>query len=166
MLIDSADALPGDLVFCHGTGVVSRAIRLAERLHWQGGDFYNHVAVLDMQTPTGWTVIQAESRGVTRGRALSTIAPGGSYSIVRAPSDAFRADILAFARSQVGSDYGFLTIASIVLTILVPGSISFMFPNSWICSALAAEALRCGGWVHSWPVMAQVSPAQLWEALA
>jgi hypothetical protein len=158
--------MPGDLVFCHSKGIVSRAIRLAERLRWRGGSEYNHVAILDRYADGEWSVIQAEARGVTQGAKLSTVAPGGRYVVVSALPVADDESALNFARAQVGRRYGFLTIASIVTTVLLPKFVNVMLPDTWICSALAAEALRCGGWVHNWPDVYQVSPAQLAEALS
>ena len=165
-MIDPAQPQPGDLVFCHSKGIIGRAIRLGEWLRWRGGSHYNHVAILDEWQLTGWTVIQAEARGVTRGALLSDVAPGGSYVIVSAPPDANRADLLSFARAQVGTRYGFLTIASLIVTILTPVFFNVMAPGSWICSAVAAESIRCGGWIHNWPDVYQVTPAQLFLALS
>ena len=161
--IDLATALPGDLIFCRGSGIVSRAIRLAERIRWRAGSKWNHVAVLEAKSLAGWTVVQAGGRGVTS-TPLSAMAPGGGYVVVPAP-ETCREDVVAFARAQVGSQYGYLTIASIVVTLLSPNFVNVMLPNTWICSALAAESLRAGGWVHNWPDVYQVSPAALSEAL-
>jgi hypothetical protein len=157
------------LVFCHSKGIVGRAIRLAERIRWRGGDAYNHVAIL--AEPVGsndWRVIQAEARGVTDTGLLSTIAPGGSYTIVPLPAGVSHLKVVDFARAQVGRRYGVLTIVSNVVTILTPKFISFRRPWTFICSGLATAALWYGGWV---PVTTDVadmyeeSPALLWEAL-
>lgn len=72
---------------------------------------------------------------------------------------------VTFARAQVGHKYGFVTIASIVITLFTPGFINVMLPNVWICSALAAESIRFGNWLHDWPDIYLVTPAQLWCAL-
>lgn len=157
---------PGDLVFCHGRGFVAGAIRLAERLRFRGGDFYNHVAVLMERDGVDWRVVQAEGRGVTSSGFLSHLAPGGKYVVVPPPAGIDRAQVLAFAQAQVGERYGFLTIASIVATLLSPKFVNVMLPYTWICSALAAESLRAGGWLHNWGDIYQVSPAQLWDALS
>ena len=155
-----ATAQPGDLVFCHGTGTVARAIQLGQWLRYRQGYQFNHVQVLDAHVGGTWTVIQAEGKGVTRGAAAAA-----NGTVVALPDGVNRASVLAFARAQVGRKYGFVTIASIVLTILIPGSVSFMLGDTWICSALAAESLRCGGWIHNWPAMNQVTPSQLYAAL-
>ena len=156
---------PGDLVFCHSSGMIGRGIRIAQ---WIAGDrcVYNHVAIVDRQAPGGdWYVIQAEAAGVTDDKLLSTITPGGYHEIVPPPEHVNPDDILDFARAQVGDPYGFLTDASIALTLVTPTFFNVMRPWSWICSALAAESLRYAGWLHNWPDAAQVTPAQLYVAL-
>ena len=164
--VTAAGASPGDLVFCTSKGIVGRAIRLAERLRWRGGDAYNHVAILLEPVGFDWRIIQAEARGVTDTGLLSTVAPGGSYVIVPLPTGVSHDRVLAFARAQVGRRYGFLTIVSVLATVLSPRFVNVMLPDTWICSAVAGESVRFGGWLHSWPDVYQVSPAQLWEALA
>lgn len=169
------EAQPGDLIFCHSSGAVGRAIRLAERLRWRDGARYNHVAWLNRyggirsaglkDDPRDWLVGQAEAHGVTVNQPLSTVAGSGDHVIVRLPADCDREKALKFLRAQVGARYGFLSIASIVITLLLPRFINVMLPNTWICSAVAAEGLRFGGWLHNWPDLYQASPAQLWEAL-
>lgn len=158
---------PGDLVFCHSVDIVGRFIRLAERIRFRGGSMYNHVATLnEWHTEDGgfWTVIQAEAHGITDYRELDDVAPGGSYTIVPTPAQNV-AQQLAFLRAQVGEPYGFLTIASILVNLMLPKFIDVELPGTWICSAVAAEALRAGGWLHNWPDIYEVSPAQLFEIL-
>lgn len=163
----------GDLVFCHSTGFVGRAIRFCEwlRRDWHGtneraGDHWNHVAILDKQLSTGeWTVVQAEGRGVTRGRKLSSVAPEGAYEVVALPAAVTRAKVVAFAHSQVGRHYGFLTIVSIALTLFTPRFVNVLMPGTWICSALARAALWTGGLAYLGPDIYQCSPARLWIEL-
>ena len=165
--VTAAGARAGDLVFAHGSGAVSRAIRIAERIRWSGGAGWNHVAWLDHQDATGrWVIGQAEAHGVTRDKPLESVAgPKGSYVIVSAPTAVDRDRLLEFLRGQVGTRYGFLTIASIVVTLLSPRFVNVMLPGTWICSAVVGEGLRYGGWLHNWPDLYQVAPAELWDAL-
>jgi hypothetical protein len=163
---------PGSLVFCHSTDIVGRGIRWAEWTRFKRGSTYNHVATLrdwheDGQDPAGgyWTVIQAEARGVTGHRELDSVCPGGFYTIVEQPQTVRVDDQLAFLVDQIGARYGFITIGSIVVNLILPQFISFQMPSTWICSAVAAEALRVGGWRHNWPNIYQVNPAQLFEVL-
>lgn len=163
---------PGSLVFVHGRGVVAWAIRFCQwlRRDWRGtekaGAHWNHVAILDKRYETDqgdfWTVIQAEGRGVTDTGWLHEL---GSYEIVPVPDGVDADEVRSFGRKQMGVKYGFLTIASILATLFTPKWIEFRRGNTWICSALAGEALRWGGWYHSWPSIYAVSPAQLYIAV-
>lgn len=162
---------PGDLVFCHSKGFISKAIRLAEWFRFRGGDRYNHVAVLYKEVEVDgdaddWLVIQAEARGVTCTRRLNEVAPGGSYEVVPIEGTVKDPDdVVLFAFNEVGSKYGFLTIVSILFTLFTPKFVNIMLPNTWICSALAAESLRAGGWIHHWDDLYQVNPAELYEVV-
>jgi hypothetical protein len=74
--------------------------------------------------------------------------------------------MLKFAEHQVGDHYSFLTILSIALDIATPNWFpAFRRSGTWICSALAGESLRAGGWIHDWGDVYTVTPAQLWFAL-
>jgi hypothetical protein len=163
-VISLTQAQAGDLVACTSADVVGRMIRVAEWLKpsWRAGSDVNHYAWLDHQTVDGeWIVGQAEAHGVTCNARLSTVAPGGSYVIQQLPAECDRARVLEFLRGEVGSHYGFLTIASIAVTIAAPKFVNVMVPGTWVCSALIAEGLRAGGWLHRWGDIYQVSPAQL-----
>lgn len=160
----------GDLVFAHSHGLVSKGIRWAEIVRFRGGDAYNHVATLDQWWPVGnggyWTVIQAESRGITNFRRLDEVAhKGGTYTIIQPPASVDTAKQLEFLRAQVGDPYGFLTIVSILVNLFIPKFINVELPGTWICSAVASEALRYGGWLCNWPDIYEVAPAQLYEMM-
>jgi hypothetical protein len=164
------DIQPGDLIFCHSKGSISRAIRIAQWFRWRGGATYNHVALVDEIVGDKVYVIQAESRGVTgkdhHRRTLEEVAPGGEYHVIKPPSKVSRNRMLFFARAQVGSYYGFFTIASILLNILTPRwFVAVRLANTWICSAVVGESLRYGGWYEEWYDIYQVTPAELYLAL-
>jgi hypothetical protein len=155
----------GDLAFCHGGGIVDWGIRAAEWLRFRKGSRYNHVAVLNAPLGDGdWSVIEAESPGVIMS-TLSSLTAHGEVKIVSVPVVCNRQDVVQFMRFQLGEKYGFLTIASLLVSLILPGSVNFYKPGTWICSAVAAEALRYGGWFHQWDNIYQVSPAQLYQVL-
>ena len=154
-------AKPGDIVFFHGTGFVDGAIRWAEKIRFKKGSAWNHVAILKERTDKGWTLYQAEGKGITDTGLLGD----SGYFILRLPEGVNREKVLEFANGEVGKPYGFLTILSILVTLFMPQFVNVMLPNTWICSAYAAEAMRTGGWYHPWPDLYQTSPAALWEAL-
>jgi hypothetical protein len=164
---------PGDLVFCNGRGIVAWAIRACERLSrdWDRAlghqqTRFNHVAIADHQLDDGdWALIQALGSGVVMDRetGVSRLSQYHHYSIVSCPAD--RQLTLEFARAQEGRRYGFVSIISFLITMFSPGFVNVMLPQTWICSALVAESLRYGAWLHDWPDIYQVTPAQLWLAL-
>lgn len=161
MIIPLTAAQPGDLVFYDSPGDVAWVIKQAQKIAWSGDK--NHVAILSHQDSTGqWFIIQAEGCGVTDDKPLVL---GANDVIVSIDGIADRAKVLFFAREQVGKHYGFLTDVSIFVTELTPKGVNVMRPNTWICSALAAEALRFGGWYHDWPDERQVAPDPLYLAL-
>lgn len=162
---------PGDFIFVRSSGVIGWAIRLGERLRFRPGDFWNHCALVSdatCKTHNSPKVIQAVARGVTDVSCLATVAPGGSYEVVKVPTGVDATKVLAFAKMQVGCEYGYLSIVSIVLRILLPKW--FPLPtirsrSTWICSALAAECARAGGWLHNWSDLFDTVPSEFYAAL-
>ena len=111
----------GDLVFCRGKGVVDWAIRAAEWLRFRGGAKYNHVAVIAGRMPNGdWSVIEAESPGIITA-SLSSLRLHGDVEIIPMPHPASPDRAVRFMTYQGGDKYGFLTIASLVVSIILPG---------------------------------------------
>ena len=160
------DIQPGDIGFAKTNGIMGRAIRFGEELRWHRGSIWNHAFIVDRIEDGVVYVIQAEAAGVTSDKTLDSVAPKGVYVTMRPPQSVDVESLLAFARQEVGSHYGWLSIASAILDILTPGWFpSFRRGNSWICSAITAEALRAGGWLHRWSDIYVVTPAQLFDAL-
>lgn len=163
---DSVKLRPGVIVFAHSNGIMGRVIRFGERLRWHGGHFFNHVAIIDRVEDGVAYLIQAEAKGVTNDKTLASVAPGGKYVLIEPPHDIDVDDMLAFARQEVGSQYGWLSIVSIALDIVLPlWFVAFRRPSTWICSALIAESMRAGGWRREWADVYVVTPAQLWLAI-
>jgi len=155
----------GDIVFAHSNGVMGKAIRFGERLRWgETPSYWNHVAIVSRVDEDGTAyVTQAEPRGVTNDKSLDSV---GTYRLVSLPEGVSREKVLRFAHQEVGSRYGWMSIASIALDIATPN----WFPstrrsNTWVCSALVAEALRAGGVIFSWADIYCVTPAQLFARL-
>jgi len=160
--ISLEDAQLGDAVFCHSTNIFGKAIRYGQKLHGFAPEFriWNHIAWLDEPIKdangviTDWQVGQAIAHGVDNSHRLSTIAPGGKYEIVSMNSfttitgkPVDRDSVLATLRSQVGKEYGYLTIGAEVFNILTPHAINVEFrqDDTWICSGLYAYGLHSGG---------------------
>lgn len=158
----------GDIVLCHSKGIIAKAIRFAEK-HAGGrrNAKWNHVAVLNYQVGTEWFIIQAEAKGVTDGRTLYSVAPGGEYEIIGLPEEVDREKFLDFARSQVGDSYGFLTILSCALDMYLPAAICLRKSKTWICSGLVAGALWFAGFkpAQKWPDLYTVTPSEIAQAV-
>jgi len=159
--------MPGDIIVAHSDGIIGKAIRFAERIRGKGGDNWNHVVILDHQDERGvWYVIQAEAKGVSNDKTLSSI---GKYQHVSTPSYVDRSLVLEFARCQVKTKYGFVSILSCVVDIIIPDSICLRKSNTWICSGLAAAALMYGGWskalVWARKDIYTIMPSELYLAL-
>ena len=167
------DLAPGDLIFSFGTGPVAWAIKTMERVRrdWRGarhdpGHCFDHVAIVDRKLPDGdWALVQALIHGVIEhsDEFPSRLSNYRQFVVVRCPAN--RERTVEFARSQIGRKYGVVTAFSFLLTLFTPGFINVMVPQTWICSALAGESLRFGMWLHDWPDIYQVSPAQLFVAI-
>jgi hypothetical protein len=139
------DWIAGDLVFAHSTGIIGKAIRFAERIRGKGGDNWNHVAVLSRRAADGtWYIFQAEAAGVTDDKTLDSVAPGGHYEVVPLPLEVDRFSFYLFIHSQVGAKYGFLSILSCAVDIIIPDSICLRQAKTWICSGLVAAGLLAG----------------------
>lgn len=161
------DVNAGDIVFAHSNGIMGRAIRLGELLRWKHGSEWNHVAIIDRVENGVAFVIQAEARGVTSNKTLDSVAPDGHYIVIRPPQCVDIETSLAFARQEVGSHYGWLSIVTDILDIITPDWFpSLRRRSTWICSALVLEALRAGGWLHQWGDIYLPTPAQAFEALS
>ena len=159
---------PGQIGFARTKGIFGKIIRLGEFLKGRPGSQWNHAFVIGDKIIDGEpNVIQATIRGVTDTARLSDVAPGGKLKVVDLPSGVSPQLVLAFAKSQVGASYGLLTILAIATDTLTSNWVPAFQGSrkiSWICSALAAESLRCGGWIHNWVNVATVTP-QMYESL-
>jgi len=126
---------------------------------WRRGSSWNHVAILDRETPDGWTLIQADAHGVTVGRPLT-----GEYSIVQLPNPSSgRGACLRPGpdRSQVRVRHHRLDPGHHPQPRFstswhpIPGSVSALaaesLPLRWLAEVLARHLLG--------------SPAELWEVL-
>lgn len=159
---------PGDVVLCHSSGLIGSAIRWAQRRDYsEVFSQYNHVAILDRCENGVWYIIQAEAAGVTMDKALDSVAPGGTYRIIELPNSVHRDEFLEFARSQVGARYGFTSILSCALDVLLPESICLRKYGTWICSGLVAAALMFAGFkpTQGWGDIYTVFPSEIAKEL-
>ena len=160
-------AQAGDLVICHSRGILGKAIRWAQRrLPDKRYSKWNHVAVLNKVVDGQWTIIQAQTKGVTDTMTLDKLYQRSDYEIVEIPEYVDRALELDFLRSQVGQEYGWLSIVSCAFDMVLPDKVSVRSSGTWICSALAGAALWYGGFepAQKWPDLYTLTPAELAQA--
>ena len=159
---------PGSIGVAHTPGAMGLLIRVGEAIRFHRGSNWNHAFIVSDQVNENGSpyIIQAQIRGVTDSMALEELP--GTYKILPMPKGVNRARVLQFAKAQVGIRYGILTIASIAIDILTWN----WFPSfragrkqSWICSALAFESLRFGGYLRNVVDIYEVTPAELYNFL-
>lgn len=143
--------VPGDFIVTHGDALVSKLIRFGQRLRIHGDDvrftWANHAALV--VSPDG-DLIEALGRGVTRSPA-SKYWPRELHLIRTGASEADRDEAVAFAEWCLANRqrYGWATIASIAVTLLVGGKLTFAVDGTEICSGLVARAQERTGVVFS-----------------
>jgi len=162
--VTAADTRPGDLVLAHGSTLVHRAIRAAQAVRFRGARrryaYWNHVAVI---VGHRGELVEAMTSGVRRSWLDAYTADARDYRVVNVGSTApDRDEIVAFAESCVGQEYGFLTIVSILGWTLFGGHLIVGLDGTEICSGLAAQAVVRDGTIFT-KNPASMMPADLAE---
>jgi uncharacterized protein YycO len=137
-------ARPGDFILTHGAGFVCWAIRFGQGLWIHGSDrpytYWNHAALV---VDDAGGLVEALSDGV-KATNLSKYL-GSDYHLVRIKATTEdRDEIARFGKACVGDEYGYLTIVSIAVTILLRSKITFFVQGEQICSGLVARAQERG----------------------
>jgi hypothetical protein len=135
---------PGDFILTHEKGWVHGLIRYGQSLRYRGKNRkhnrWSHAALI--VTPDGG-LIEAVGKGVRRSHLDKYQSI--EYHLVNIDAYADERDrqqIVKFAESCLRHHYGYLTLASISLNLLLGGRINFSFERQIICSALVARALE------------------------
>jgi len=133
---------PGDFILTHGSAWTSTLIHWGQGLRYRGPTakyaYWNHTALI---VDRDGMIVEALGTGVAA-RSIHDY-DAAQYTVVRIEaSDEDRAEAAAFARYCIGSDYGFLTIVSIAISLITGGTFAFAFDGQLICSGLVARALE------------------------
>lgn len=135
---------PGDFILSHEKSWVHGLIRFGQSLRYRGKNRkhnrWSHAALL--ATPDGG-LIEAVGKGVRRSHLDKY--KDIEYHLVNIDAYADERDrqqIVKFAESCLRHSYGYLTLASISLSLLLGSRINFTFERQIICSALVARALE------------------------
>jgi len=154
----------GDFLLTHGDYIMSRLIRFGQRLsHEERYARWNHAVLVLSEDGR---IAEALSHGVVENHISQY--EGKDYYLVRLQdvSDEDRKEMMAFASSVLSSpdrtEYGWLTIASIILTLLTSSRFVFGMVGTAICSGFVAEALVRTGVIFAKPP-SHMTPADLAE---
>lgn len=144
-LVEKEPPQPGDFILCHEHAWTSYLIRFGQWLRFHGERAkYAHWSHSALIVSASGDLIEANSSGIERGHLDRY--EGVEYHVVRLgeaiASDADRAQAVAFATACLGQPYGFVTFASIALSLLTGLKFSFGFEGQQVCSGLVARALE------------------------
>jgi len=138
---------PGDAILANTKGLYGRIIQFGQKLKWSGHSKWHHAAIVTDIDSNGqvWVFQMARHGEIVK---LEDVAPGREIKIIPCPDGVNRADAVAYAKILVGTDYGILTIVSIAINVLTPGSIRFdlRHEGTLICSAAVARCWEHGDW--------------------
>lgn len=131
---------PGDFFLVHGDTWISRVIQFGQSLRFRNSPF-NYWTHAGLFTDTDGNIIEALGTGVTE-RHINYYK-NEKYIIVHIyASDEDRMEAVRFAQACLNQQYGWITIASIALSLLSGLRFSFGFDGQEICSGLVARSLE------------------------
>jgi len=145
MMATGEDYDPGDFILTHSKCFVSRIIRWGQKLRFWGErrkyTWWNHAALIVSKEGD---LIEALGRGVVPNK-ISAYALV-EYTVVRIHPELAnvhdRDEVVAYGKWALGEKYGYLTIVSIALNLIVGGKFTFFIDGQTICSGLVARALE------------------------
>jgi hypothetical protein len=138
---------PGDFILTHSSGLTGRLIRFGQSLRYGGADAkytrWNHAALI--VSPEG-DLIEAVGKGILL-TPMSHYRPTERYLVHlgEAIADARdREQIVKFAEfwREKRPRYGFMTIASVAISLVTGWRFIFGIDGQFICSGLVAGALE------------------------
>lgn len=184
-----SDLQPGDLLLVHSGGLVGALIRFGENVRYHGWKHAFAVAVgraVEKPEDPCWAnhvavyigngqVIEALANGLNESPADKYVLEGdhnctatpariAELASVRPEVTAEeRAALVAFAQDQLAKhdDYGWLSIASIILQILTPAKLDLSWDGAMICSAFAGRCWEHAGVILSTRSALTTMPADL-----
>lgn len=138
----------GDCILADTKGLYGRVIQFGQAIRWAKHRHWHHAAIVVEVDADGtvWCVQMARHGEKTK---LQDIAPGRPLKVIPCPNGVNRDMAVAYANTLVGVDYGILTIFSIAINVLTPGSfrLDFRTDSTLICSAAVARSWEHGGWI-------------------
>lgn len=134
----------GDFILTHGRSFTSYLIRFGQGLVYWGAarkyTWWSHAAII---VSDNGDIIEAIGAGVKE--AHISKYDKTDYHLVRLGALATsndRVQAVAYARWALNQEYGYLTILSIAISLLLGGRFTFGYDGQSICSGLVARALE------------------------
>lgn len=132
----------GDFFLVHGDNSFSKLIQLGQTLRFHGADkqyaYWTHTG---MFLNNSGDIIEADGMGVTENNI--SYYKDQKYIIVHVSmSEEDREEVVDFAKSCLGEQYGWVTILAIGISLLTGLKFSFGFSAQAICSGLVTRALE------------------------
>jgi hypothetical protein len=163
------NAKPGDIVLVKHKGTMPLLIRTGQRIYyWRKRLFghkeyekaycnFNHAAVV-VEGGKNIAIVEMEAHGGHKTYLANYQAE--EYAVIKiTATPAQKQDAVNFANYCLNIEYGFLSIAAIVLNVLIGWGISFS-NRGLICSAATSLSARCMGLIPDGPDIT-VMPADL-----
>lgn len=146
-MIINPDIQPGDAIYARTNNAYGKMIRFAQAIRWWRGRDWNHMAIVDHVDANGQIWVNQMARRCEQVK-IEDVAPGGKLKWVPMPEGLDRERSLTWARKRLGTKYGYLTIASIVVNLMLPEriSIDIHVENTLICSGYVNRAWEHGGY--------------------
>src|ERR1051326_3828465 len=142
--VPKEDLKPGDFILTHGNTFYSYLIRFGQGIRFYGVDrkytWWSHAAMI---TSVDGELVEALGPGVEQtniSRYKET-----DYHLIQLGSLADEHDrqqVVEFAKWCLGEQYGWVTILSIAIGLIMGGKFKFGFDGQQICSGLVARALE------------------------
>lgn len=156
-------ARPGDFILTHSSGIYGSLIRFGEAIRYWGPDrifaHWSHAAIFINEEGD---IIEALGGGVQQ-RNIS-VYHRTEYVVVHLPSTTTlldRQQAVGFAEFCISDRYGWLTIASIVLCLVLGAKFSFGVDGQQICSGLVARCIERIGEIFPESEPWHLTPADL-----
>lgn len=154
------EIIPGDFLLHHSTAFHSKLIRFGEGLRFRGADrgyaYWNHASFV----VAPGRIVEALGSGIEE-HDLAKYAHS-DFARVRVRWELRdRRQAVAFARAQVGAEYGYLTLVGVTLHMLTGGKLTVGVDGTRICSGLVAACLERGPTIFEHHDATNITPADL-----
>lgn len=137
----SGSIKPGDFFLVRGNNTFSQIIQFGQALRFRKNKQYTYWTHAGIFTSANGDIIEADGRGIVENNI--SYYKDMKYAIVHIQAtDQDRQEVVDFARTTLGEQYGWATILSIGISALTGLHFSFGFPAQAICSGLVTRALE------------------------